>query len=74
MSHNTPTKRREKTFSTDAGIAATLSVADRAIMCPCCGKNNHDLDKCYFFIKMPISDRENFIRTNYPVFWLSQVY
>ena len=64
MSRNSPMKRRAKTFSTDAGIAATHSFVNRAVMCPCCGKSYHDLDKCYFFIKMPISDRENFIRTN----------
>ena len=32
--------------------------------CLCCGKDNHELDNCYFFLKKPIHARETFIRQN----------
>ena len=46
----------KKVFST--------SVSDEKTKCPCCGKNNHNLDRCVFFNKKTIKDKEDFVRKN----------
>lgn len=56
-----PNKPKPKSFLS----ASNMKPAKNKItLCPCCRKTNHSLDRCYFFIKKSMSDREQFVRKN----------
>ena len=50
-----PKYSKEITMATEATKAISKP-------CTCCGKENHDLDNCFFFLKKPMSLREAFIK------------
>lgn len=52
------TDNEEETSATD------LISENTKYQCPCCSKNNHTLDNCFFFAKKSLQEKENFIRNN----------
>ena len=59
-----PVKIRQKLVN-DKNVKYQVCSTDESYCsrkCICCGKENHHLDNCFFFVKKSLMERENFIK------------
>jgi len=49
------------TFSTQ--VANSRTTVKGKFDCACCGKNNHKLDDCFFFKKLPMAERQKLVES-----------
>lgn len=60
-----PTTRVDKQKTLHVNVDTFLETKNNIeIKCFCCGKNNHRTDKCFFFLKKSLSEREKFVKSN----------
>ena len=58
-------KEKRKTFYTSTVSEKNENEKNEKVTkCPCCAKNNHELNECIFFNKKSMSEKEDFIKKN----------
>ena len=51
----------DKTFITHSEETKRPPFSNK-MNCPCCGKPNHELDNCFFFLRKSLNEREEYVR------------